>query len=698
MANRKPSRSRGETKKKPITAKRVGIWALISFGALALVGVVAALVFYVTTPIPNPNKDFRTENTQLYFNDGTTSLGTLAVQNRTEIPLDQMPADLKNAIVAAENPTFWKDPGISLPGMMRALTTIGSKDTQGGSTITQQYVKVLYLTQERTLTRKAKEIVIAYKIGQDMSKEQVLEGYLNTVYYGRGAYGIQAASQAYFGKNASELDLQQSIVLSAVINAPGYLDPTIGPKNAQALLERYQYTINQMIESGKLTQEDKQKIYWKLPDVPKYKQDSRFGGTNGYLMKVTMDELKKSGFDDAQINGGGLTVITTIDQTKQNAAVATVQGTVKTIANERKKDPSNLHGSLVSIDNATGGVLAMYGGNDDYVKNQRNWATTARPTGSTFKTWVLIAALREGMSLDTPLKGYSFTPPGEKAPVSGSSGGGMITLRDATTNSVNSAYVDLTLQLKGGSQGAITAANDAGIPQGEGWDLGSRIAMGVAEVSPVDAAAGYSTLANGGQQRPWHIVSVVKDKTGKVIYEAPNRATQAIDSEIANAATDCLKAVATSGTGRTVGALRYPVAGKTGTRYDGKETKASWFVGYTKQITTAVNFVAGDSGSDNLEDYTRGFYGGGYPASTWLTYMKTAMQGLPKVDFDKSTYRATNTPSVIPEPQIETATPEPDNTSGSTPSPTKDATPKPSTQPSASVKPTGRPVPTKAKT
>lgn len=625
-------------------ARRIAKWALLSLVGLVVVTVAGAGLFWVATPVPTPNADFSAVNTHLLYSDGKTEFGTLSVQNREEISLDQMPQAVKDAIVAGENPTFWTDPGISVTGILRAISTLtsGTDTAHGGSTITQQYVKLLYLSQERTLIRKLREMVIALKVGQDVSKEKILEGYLNTVYYGRGAYGLQAAAKAFFDKDAAALTLQESLVLAAIVNSPGKMDPAMGEKQTQNLLERYQYLINQMIEHGKLTEADKAKIYFTLPEFPEVKKDPRFGGTDGYLMRVVIDELKDLGLDEATINGGGLTVVTTFDKARQDAAVQVTQAMTRQAAAEGGKDPATLHGSLVSIDNATGGVLAMYGGNPDYVKVTRNWATTTSPTGSTFKAWALIAALRQGVSLDKELKGYTFTAADGQS-VSGHSGEGMVSLQQATTESINSAYVDLVTQLRDGPNEVIRAAVDAGIPKAEGWDATIRIPMGIAEVAPVDNAAGFSTLANNGQRLGWHVVTQVRDRNGVVLHQHTPQPVQAIEKDIATAATGALQEVTTSGTGDVVAALGYPSAGKTGTRYDGVKTTASWFVGYTKQITTAVNFVAGDSGQENLDGYSQGFYGSGYPAETWLAFMEKAMDGLPKLAFDGSNYKPATT-------------------------------------------------------
>lgn len=603
-------------------------WAGIVLVTLGVIGAGSFAALYVATPIPDPNKDFQTNVSQLYYRDGKTQLGSFAVHNRVSIPLSEMPAAAKDSIVAAENETFWTDPGISVTGLMRAVVSaLGPGNTVGGSTITQQYVKVLYLTQDKTLTRKLKEIMISLKVGQEQSKEQILEGYLNTVYFGRGAYGIQAASKAFFDIDAKNMSTAQSVALVAMINDPGRLDPNAGQKQKADLLERYQYSLNQLVKVGKLTEAEKATMYTALPEFPKLNRDSRFAGPTGFLMRAASDELKAAGFTEGQINGGGLQIVTTVDARMQEAAVSVAQNAQQRAAG--KQDPASLHPAIASVDTTSGAILSMYGG-PNFVENQRNWAMTARPTGSTFKTWAVVAALRNGITLNDTFAGR--------------------TLLSATTNSVNPSFLELTKAIPNGPTQVVKAAVDAGLPKNN-FDPQASIALGYSEVSPVNAAAAYGTLANQGKQIKPFIVAEVRDAQGAVIYKPTIATPQTIEPDVANDTVYALTHVANEGTGRVVSGLGYPVAGKTGTRYiDSKTgTTASWFVGFTQQISTAVMFVAGDDGNANLDVYSSGFYGSGYPAQTWLAYMKIAMQGLPKTDFASPTKRvSTQTPTTVP--------------------------------------------------
>jgi len=247
---RKPKRP-GTTKARLL---RVLKWALIAalVGSLCLIGVFVYL--YKTTSIPNPNEDFQTQTSFVYYDDGKTELGQYATQNRQIIALSAMPQNLKDAVVAAEDRTFWTNSGIDPKGILRAaFNDARGGATQGASTITQQYVKIFYLTQERSLSRKVHEAILSLKLQKQLSKEKILEGYLNTIYFGRGAYGVQAAAQAYFGVNAEDLTLKQSAVLASVLNNPSQFDPANGKSHREALDSRYRYVLGGMASMGAIS-------------------------------------------------------------------------------------------------------------------------------------------------------------------------------------------------------------------------------------------------------------------------------------------------------------------------------------------------------------------------------------------------------------------------------------------------------------
>ena len=380
--------------------------------ALGLVSAIAIVfIGYTTTERPDPNADFQTATTGVYYNDGKTRMGTFAIQNRQPLTFDKMPETMKQAVVAAENRTFWTDKGISIRGMMRAgWAIVRGKDLQGGSTITQQYIKILYLNSERTLTRKFREVFLAYKLSKELTKEQILEGYLNTIYFGRGAYGVQTASRAYFKEPASELTVPQAAFLATVINNPTLFDPD-DADNHERILERYRYVIQSMLEMGYLTQDQADKYSAKLPKFPEVPVNERYGGPKGFLLKMVERELTKAGFEASQVSGGGLKITTTFDKKAQDAAVAAAQKYTKESASAADQKAGNLHAAVASVDVATGEVLALYGG-PDYVKNSRNWATTPRPTASTFKTYALAAGLEDGYQPVLPVQRQHLHPAG----------------------------------------------------------------------------------------------------------------------------------------------------------------------------------------------------------------------------------------------------------------------------------------------
>ena len=264
--------------------------------------------------------------------------------------------------MAAENRSFWTDKGISIRGMVRAAWKIArGGDVQGGSTITQQYIKILYLNSEQTLTRKFRELFLAYKINKEMSKEEILAGYLNTIYFGHGAYGVQAASKDYFDIDAKELTVPQAAFLATVVNNPSMYDPRDDDDHSR-ILSRYRYVLHSMAEMGDITPVQEAEFAQKLPKFPKTSANQRYGGPKGFLLKMVERELSAAGFDSSQISGGGLKITTTFDEDAQEAAVEAAQKYTKQSARAVGRKASKLHAALASVDVNSGEVIALYGG------------------------------------------------------------------------------------------------------------------------------------------------------------------------------------------------------------------------------------------------------------------------------------------------------------------------------------------------
>jgi membrane peptidoglycan carboxypeptidase len=659
--------------------------AALVLGLVMIAGVIG--IGYATTDIPDEaNAEFQTATSFVYYQNGKTELGTFAVQNREPLSFEEMPQSIKDAAVAAENRTFWTDQGISIRGMLRAAWVIlRGGELQGGSTITQQYIKVMYLTQEQTLSRKFKELFIAYKLSNQRTKEEILEGYLNTIYFGRGAYGVQAASQAYFNIDAKKLTVPQAAVLASVVNNPSLFDPSVDEDNIPRLQERYEYVLSSMAETGAITPQQAADAMLSLPKFPKIRSNERYGGPKGFLLKLVERELAAKGFEASQISGGGLRITTTFDKNAQDAAVEAAQSNTKEAAQAAGKKAANLHAAIASVEVGTGRVLALYGG-PDYVENSRNWATTARPTASTFKAYALAAGLKDGFSLRSRFNGNTFTPPGDSTPVRNefSMQYGPVTLLRATAESINTAFVDLTATMSNGPKKVADMAVEAGVPKGKGWDLNSRIPLGATEVSPLNQANAFATFGNAGVAVEAHVVSEVTDADGNVLYKATPEEHRAVGKDIAADVTYALTDVVEAGTGRAVQALGRPVAGKTGTKDGVKDdVVSSWFVAYTKQISTAVMYVAGDSGNGDLDEYARPgdatFFGGTYPAMTWVDYMQEATKGMPVKEFDEPAFVNADTaprqqePSPTQQPQTREPTREPTEDE-TTPEPSEEPT------------------------
>lgn len=724
--NGKPGKSRA----KKIWG-RVGLTALVAFLVLGVSGLGAFLVLYATTDLPDPNEDFTTNTTFIYFNDGRNELGSLAVQNRETLDYAEMPQVMKDAVVAAENRSFWTDPGFSASGMTRGAWSIATGgEVQGGSTITQQYIKILYLDSERTLSRKTRELMLAMKMGRELPKEEILEGYLNTIYFGRGAYGIQAAAKSFFLKDAQDLTMPEAAALAAIVNNPAGFNPSGGEEKVEALLGRYRYVLDGLLEMDNITQAEHDDAYKQLPEFPTVPVNQRYGGPRGFLIKMVEDELVDNGFSEAEVAGGGLKITTTLDKKMQESAhTIAAEYTEKAAENAPKpQNPDDLHVAISSVDTTTGGILALYGG-PDFIENSRNWATTPRPAASAFKVFAAIAGMRENFSLKSVLKGDTFTPRGDSKTVrnQNSKQYGPVTLRRAIAESVNTAFVDMTEQMADGPQKVIEAANDSGAPGTageEGWDPNNRIALGAAEVSPVDMANSYATFADSGKYKPAHIVAKVEDADGNVLYPATDapQAQQNIEPNVAANLTDALTSVVTEGTGRRAGALNRPVAGKTGTHGVEREIQSAWFVGYTRQISTAVMYVVGDDGIGDLDDYRRPqdstFFGSSYPLMTWLDLMTVAHEGLEVLDFDdakplegKKETKSPERESIRPaepietsrEPRSESPSPTPSETPTAveptetpvepSPTPTETAAPEPEPEPEPTKKPEPTPTP-----
>ena len=607
---------------------RIAIF-LGGFGFVA--GSTLFVLAYFTVNIPNPNDFVNTQSTIIQYSNGS-EIGRIGAQNRTIVPLAKMPLHLRQAVLAAENRNFYSEHAFSFSGFARAVIdnvkTLGRGG--GGSTITQQYAKTAFLTQERTITRKIKELVIAIKLENQLSKDQILENYLNTIYFGRGSYGVETASQQYFNRSAKQLNLAQSAVIASILRSPGFYDPQYSENNMKRLQARFQYVLDGMVKAGWIT-EAKAKAT-KFPTIMPGTSEGWLSGPKGYLIEMVRAELVKRGFTDDQLMKGGLIVKTTFDQKAQTSAVAAVAKLTP------KGAPENLHIGLVAIRPGTGEIIALYGG-ADYVKRQLNDATQSIAlAGSTFKPFALAAGLEAGIPLTSMWNGDSpqyFDDNGKPYEVNnyGDEGWGQVSLLTATSHSINTIYVPLGIKV--GPDRVVDVARRAGIPDSVAMMPTPSVVLGAASPHVIDVAVAYATFAsNGVYAAPWFITEV-NGSNGGVLYQAASPSPNTVFSKDVMAdLTYGLQEVVKNGTATfgTAG-LGRPAAGKTGTS---EQNASAWFAGYTPQLSAAVAMFRDDAtqtlnGIGGLNSVT----GGTFPAKIWTAFMKGALKGDPVLSFPK---------------------------------------------------------------
>ena len=598
--------------------KQVLTLAFLGFG----IAVIALAISVRLISVPEASQIATAQTTILYYDDGVTELGRLGEANRVSIDFEQIPVQTQQAMLAAEDREFYEHGGFSIRGISRAVVTnlIGATGAGGGSTITQQYAKNAYLTQERTITRKLRELVLSIKLETIISKDQILNDYLNTIYFGRGAYGIETAANQYFGKSVSQLEVSESAVLAAIVQAPNGLSPE---ENLEGLTSRWNYVLDGMVLKGWISQEERDSITF--PAIRPYEQINAFGGPQGHLVEQVRQTMYANGITEDQINLLGLRVITTFNKVAQDAMIAAVN---------EESPTENIEGlriGVASVRPETGEVVAMYGG-ADYLENQFNNATQMiGQAGSTFKPFALAAGLENDVTLATTFSGKNKTMVGtyEVVNYGDKSFGDRITMLKATQDSVNSAYVELADSV--GLETVFNAAKRAGIPaDAVGMEPNLAFTLGTTSPHVVDIAAAYATFASRGLQVAPSYIRSITTGSGEILYKLNPKPVQAFSTDIADTVNYALQKVVQVGTGKAAKALGRPVAGKTGTTND---NKSALFAGYTPELSTAVMFVKDGpdgqpmslSGTGGMRSVT----GGSYPARIFTAYMKAALNDLP---------------------------------------------------------------------
>lgn len=639
-------------------------WRFV-FGSIFLfltLGIGLFTYLYVTTEVPEPDDFALAQTTTVYYADNETAMGSFADVRRTSVGLDTLPDYIPHAVVASEDQRFYENSGVDPIGIIRAaINNVRGGPRQGGSTLTQQYVERYYTGTTTSITGKARELVLALKIDKEQSKDEIMENYLNTIYFGRGAYGIEEAARAYFGISASELTLDQTALLVAVIPSPSKWDPAVDQDMAT---QRWARVIRRMAEDGWITSAEAQAATF--PESIDPDRANEYEGPNGYLLQMVRDELVDTGeYTEDELDTSGLRIVTTIDPAMQEHAVTAVG----MLPEDR---PDNNQVGLVAIDPQTGEIKALYGGRD-YVTRQRNSVTQDRAqAGSTAKPFALIAALEQDITL---WDRYSSASPleidgAEFNNLSGY-GHGNVTLIEATAQSYNTPFIRLNDEI--GPASTREAMITAGFPE-DTPGLEDNLGNVLGSFSPraIDMARAYSTIAAQGEKTTPHIVKEVHSADGNVVYRGPTVAERVFDAnDMANVTYALEQVVQPYATGYKAVSLGRPAAGKTGTS---SYYTSAWFAGYVPQLVTVVNmYQVGPNGEEEpLTPFggVENVGGSSFPAQLWTDFMVLATEGMDVEEFPEPQRSVVQAPPPPPEPEPT----EEETTEEPTEEPTEDPT------------------------
>ncbi|OKJ59607.1 penicillin-binding protein [Streptomyces sp. CB02115] len=712
-------------------------WKLVSGLCLGFLGVLMGIggIAYALVVPPKPNETAKAQNNVYYWADGTQLVATGGAVNRQELKYEQIPVEMRNAVISAENKSFETDSGIDPKGIGRALLNMATGgETQGGSTITQQYVKNSMLTQDQTLKRKFQELFITLKVAGEEDKEDVMAGYLNVSYYGRGASGLQAAARTYYNKDAGDLNASECAFLATLLKGASYYDPAGAPdidknnataeKNTKRAKERWEWILDEQVKDKRMTAEDRAK-YKEFPEPLPKKKDAKLGGQTGYLVELAKKYFLANNdrnIDAKQLELGGYEIHTTFQKKRVQELEAAVNKVYKAKIRPKERPKTDTHVEFggASVDAKTGAIIATYGGQDATTHFTNNADATGAQVGSTWKPFVLAAAMQYGVrdpSGGLEQSNSERTQVSQKSIYNGDDGlrirdytgkiwlnendeewrqtndgnydYGEIDLRTAMEKSANSPFVQLGMDVGPDKVKDVAVASglkdddfmaDATVPS---------FSIGTSSPSAIRMAGSYATFATSGQQNDTYSVTEVK-QGGQVVFQHRKKPKRAFSPDIADNVTDVLKNVVENGTGEPARLEGREAAGKTGTT-DGN--RSAWFVGYTPQISTAISMFRYDDDETNKKrEFLKMFgtggeekiHGNSFPASIWHDYMTGAMKGKKAISFpepkdlgDVVWGGGAVSPSPTPSP---TPTPTPTEESSPTPTPTP-TTPSPTPTP-----------------
>jgi len=614
---------------------------------------------YLIFGVPTADEAVNNQVATISYADGTDLTRLVPEEgNRTKVAFEQIPPHVREAVLAAEDRSFYTNPGFDVSGIARAVLNQLQGGAGGGSTITQQYVKNALVGDQASLWRKYKELIVSVKVSQEKSKDEILTDYLNTIYFGRGAYGIQSAAQAYFAKDVGQLTPAEGALLAGVIQSPSRWDPAIDPQKA---VQRWDFVMDGMESQGWLSPHDREAATF--PPT----QQRRVGGTGsladsrGHVVNAVKAELDSLGISDQEMSQAGLTITTTIDPTRQARAVEAAQDSLT-------GQPDNLRSAVVAIDPRTGGVTAYYGGDNGV---GLDYARVSKQPGSTFKPFVVLAALMH----DPPIGLGTVFDGREQAGLRNAEGADCprCDVKQAMTLSNNVVFT--TLAAKVGPENVAAAARAAGITSPLD-DPDARLALGNKEVTPVELASAYATIAAGGVWHAPHFISKVVTSDGRVLYESPDsQGERRFSARVARNTVEAMLGVA-SADDRAIGR---PVAAKTGTvqsRFEGENNDA-WFSGFTPELATTV-WIGTDMNSPIRTASGRPIDGRSLPGDVWQTFMREAVAEEPEEGFGG--YTPIGEPASDLPPN-ETPTPTPTPTSSAEPTTSAEPPPPPVAEP-----------------
>ncbi|MEU9500884.1 transglycosylase domain-containing protein [Streptomyces sp. NPDC048196] len=546
----------------------------LAFGILSLAGLFAFV--YAKIDIPDENELAGKEATVYYWADGSQMVSVGAV-NRQNITLDKVPESVENAVISAENATFYSDPGVSVQGIARALVNmVSGEETQGGSTITQQYVKNTYLSQDQTVTRKLREFIIALKVSNQKSKRDILRGYLNTSWFGRGSYGIQAAAHAYYGIDAKNLSPSQGALLAATLKGADQYDPGLSEANHRRAVARWRWILDRQVATGKMSEQERAK-YRTFPEPRPPSKPTSQAGQIGYLVDVANKFIKAdTGLTDKDLARGGYRIHTTFDRNRTRR----LEKAVNTVRRENLDPKERTADTFVEFGAASvrprdGAIVALYGGADATRHFSNNADTTAVPAGSAFKPFVLAAALQQQVDATVPPTDRPEGA-GRAVPVDWRPDQAAVDLGSALVQAKNPPFVQAGQRI--GLARIRDLAVAAGLRKESMARLEQTFPLGTSAPSAIRMASAYTTFANGGLHAdPYAVSSMTHDGRTVPGFER-TVPQQVLDAGVAQQVTGALEGVGW----RTLGLPDAKPAGPpvaAGRTEPGDRMKSAWFIG-----------------------------------------------------------------------------------------------------------------------